>query len=193
MKLNWRGIGLGLLFSIALAILGGLVGFQFAGLLRDERFARWRDLGAPPGGADHFVSLLMDSGRTLNVGVATAAGETYQRNTGREEEWAAFTPLNSANIGECAISQVEQTPAYARWRGLIRACIAINWSWEWTSDTDELVILQDGSVWIWRNYHPFSDLLIFVCYAPLGFLLLGWLVRILVKRRTVRKPQPVQT
>jgi hypothetical protein len=177
-KNHWRRIRIGLLVTLGCATLGYFVGAKMNQLALSDAFVHWQALGSPPGGADQFVAA--DIGiqtDAVDLSVRSASGETYVYRGAKGGVWELTTEPAGQAPYDCAESFTKnRDPSYDLLPGEPVRCGSIVWSWEWTTDTDLFVILEDGSVWRWHVRHGISDAILWQCGLPLVFVAVGWVV-----------------
>jgi hypothetical protein len=153
-----------------------------------DALVRWQSLGAPPGGADRIVSvnkIQLDS--WVEVSVSTNSGEIYIHPGKAGSDWQAASDPRGQVPSDCAESILKHNePSFNLLPGPPKRCASVMWSWEWTTDSDLFVILEDGSVWRWHINHSFSDMVLWQCVTPLVFVGIGWIIYIAVRRMLKR-------
>jgi hypothetical protein len=194
MKINWRGIGLGVLLTLGLGFLGYLIGSYANQLITVDTFVRWKQLGKPPSGAASFIAIGRDfKTDRVWVSVKNARGEAYLYSGEKDGQWEPGEGFAGQIPQDCAGAIYPPSdPSFQQLPGKPRKCASIVWSWEWDTISDLFVILADGSVWQWQVRHTFAASMAWICVTPLALIAAGWIVllaiRLVRRKNSVKNP-----
>lgn len=192
-KIDWSSTVLSVVMALAVGILGVVVvGWVVRQQLKSVS-AQWRSLGTPPERAVGFVGVSPhdNDGRDVNVYVETVSGTVYRYAccSHPQAAWHKAQVTDELWPGSCDRDdpgEIVPRPALARLAAKVIACEEILWG-KTPPDTSYFVLLDDHSVWWWREY---VDLRIVVVWLLAGFAVgagIGVWLAFLLKRQRVRR------
>jgi hypothetical protein len=173
-KINWRNTTSSLLITLICGAIGFFIAWGLLGKVADGSFAWWRSLGTPPEQPHRIAGLdPYSQENSADVYVETTNGSIYLRRKDGEK-WETASLPQGLYKSQCYEHDMVRQPYFANLPARVVDCHQILWSLEWTTDTTYFVILEDNSVWQWRNRMGFDTLFAFLCGGLIIGLVIGW-------------------
>jgi hypothetical protein len=182
-KINWRKTTLSLLITLICGVVGFFIAWELLEKVADGSFAWWQSLGTPPelprkiAGLDTYWQ-----DKSADVYIETIAGSIYLHRKD-VEKWEMVSLPPDLYKFPCDEHDVGRQPYFVNLPARVVDCQRIPWSSEWITDTTYFVILEDNSVWQWRNRMGFDTLFAFLCGGPIIGLVIGWSLAKITWRR----------
>jgi hypothetical protein len=170
----------GWMITILLAILGGVAGYIYTSLYNAGWLAQWQRYTALPEKAVSFrVFVPISWGDTADPVVETVSGRIYQYNTpaGAWDELVDFQKDDPQYImaGGCNEHERPFPGAFFRLPAAMSACSRVRWSFEWFANANYYVVLENGSVWLWKQRSSPATSVSFLGWDELTAICIGWL------------------
>lgn len=150
------------------------------------QFPRWISLGIPPDKAVQVEGLYAHrQERVVDVYVQTSSGKIRWYSAKDEGDWeAASLPQSNLYSLNCdGLPDAALTSFFGNLPGKVIDCKAMRWQWEWFSEETFVVILEDGSVWLWHYNTGYERLGAFLCVGMAVGALLGVIFSVVILRQ----------
>jgi len=180
-KFTWRDGTLTVLLSVALGILGLVAALWLFGKYSRGDFARWHSVGAPPEQAVKILGFDPSSNKNRDayvyVETTTDKVYTYPCCSLRDAMWQEVELAEDPyyfGVGCFGPYDRRHHPYFANLPAEVVDCQVVNWSWEWFGDISYFVLLDDGTIWWWRDEDLFKFGMFFVfiiCGIIIGIML----------------------
>jgi hypothetical protein len=194
---NWASVVLSVVMALAVGIVGVFAVGWVVRLQIKNASAQWCSLGTPPERAVSFVGLYphVNDSRDVDVYVETESGAVYRYAccSHPQAAWRKAQVTEELWPGSCDRDdpgEIVPRPALARLPTKVIACEEILWDKN-PPDTSYFVLLDDHSVWWWREY---VDLGMIVVWLLAGFGVgagIGVWLAVILKRQRVRRLRSV--
>ena len=158
---------------IAFTVLGFVVGLVIQSpiveTISDGAFTQWRTLGSPP---ERITDLLGigQYGAGDAVYVKTETNNVFRCCTQKIGEWEKTEPTQYLYGQTCGSLPPKASPPPRS----VKACVEVA-TFEWVRDRKQFALLDDGTIWIWRQHLGLDTLLNIVCVSSLFGGVLGLL------------------
>jgi len=196
-RIDWMSVVL----SVVMAVAVGSLGFLIAGWVVRQQvkgtLATWHSLGTTPEQPVSFVGLHphVNGGRDADVYVETATGAVYRYAccSQRQAAWHETKVTDELWPGLCDRDdpgEIIPHPALARLPAKVIACAEILWEKN-RNDVSYFVLLEDRSVWWWREYVSLGTVVAWLLVGSGVGASLGTWLAVLLKRQCVGRLKSV--
>jgi hypothetical protein len=163
---------------IVLVILGTVL--IFFGVFRNP-FVWWQSMGSPPDKPTSIVGIVISDyrNRIADLYVETATGKIYYCCSQGSDWHLAEQPPNAPEG-----YFLEPKPPY--WpdrfyelgylRGRVTSYKEMIWNWEWLYDATRYVLLENGTVWQWRDDQTIIFRDYYILISIMGVVAIGLIV-----------------